>query len=57
MPRKILALACVVVGLHIIEALTFGTSTLGSFSPTGCKFWRAVLPLSWLLVLPGAGMV
>src|SRR6266446_6664316 len=31
MPRKILALACVVVGLHIIEALTFGTSTLGSF--------------------------
>jgi PAS domain S-box-containing protein len=31
MPRKILALACVVVGLHMIEALTFGTSTLGSF--------------------------
>src|SRR5438132_1091421 len=31
MPRKILALACVVVGLHIIEALTLGTSTLGSF--------------------------
>jgi PAS domain S-box-containing protein len=31
MPRKILALACAVVGLHIIEALTLGTSTLGSF--------------------------
>jgi PAS domain S-box-containing protein len=31
MPRKILALACVIVGLHIIEALTLGTSTLGSF--------------------------
>ena len=30
MPRKILALACVVVGLHVIEALTLGTSTLGS---------------------------
>ncbi len=31
MPRKALALACAVVGLHIVEALTLGTSTLGSF--------------------------
>src|SRR5260370_26791680 len=31
MSRKILVLACVIVGLHIIEALTLGTSTLGSF--------------------------
>jgi PAS domain S-box-containing protein len=30
-PRKILVLAGVIVGLHIIEALTLGTSTLGSF--------------------------
>src|SRR3979490_726245 len=31
MSRKLLALVSVIVGLHIVEALTLGTSTLGSF--------------------------
>jgi PAS domain S-box-containing protein len=30
MPRKLLALACVIVGLHVVAILTLGTSTAGS---------------------------
>src|SRR5260370_42276557 len=29
MPRKLFALACVIVGLHIVVILTLGTSTAG----------------------------
>jgi PAS domain S-box-containing protein len=31
MSRKLLALASVIIGLHVVEALTLGTTTLGSF--------------------------
>ncbi len=37
MSRKLLALASVVVGLHIVEALTLGTSTPGSFLANGLQ--------------------
>src|SRR6267378_4142518 len=37
MSRKLLALASVIVGLHIVEALTLGTSTLGSFLANGLQ--------------------
>ena len=46
MPRKILALACVVVGLHIIEALTLGTSTLGSFLANGLQIFACGLAVA-----------
>src|SRR6267154_2744857 len=39
MSRKLLALASVVVGLHIVEALTVGTSTLGSFLANGLQLF------------------
>jgi PAS domain S-box-containing protein len=37
MSRKLLALVSVIVGLHIVEALTLGTSTLGSFLANGLQ--------------------
>ena len=39
MSRKLLALASVIVGLHIVEALTLGTSTLGSFFANGLQIF------------------
>jgi len=39
MSRKLLALASVIVGLHIVEALTLGTSTLGSFLANGLQIF------------------
>jgi PAS domain S-box-containing protein len=39
MSRKLLALASVIVGLHIVEALTVGTSTLGSFLANGLQIF------------------
>jgi PAS domain S-box-containing protein len=43
MSRKLLALASVVVGLHIVEALTLGTSTLGSFLANGLQIFACGL--------------
>src|SRR5260370_23629501 len=39
MSRKLLALVSVIVGLHIVEALTLGTSTLGSFLANGLQIF------------------
>jgi PAS domain S-box-containing protein len=39
MSRKLLVLASVIVGLHIVEALTLGTSTLGSFLANGLQIF------------------
>jgi PAS domain S-box-containing protein len=39
MSPKLLALASVIVGLHIVEALTLGTSTLGSFLANGLQIF------------------
>ena len=43
MSRKLLALASVVVGLQIVEALTLGTSTLGSFLANGLQIFACGL--------------
>jgi len=43
MSRKLLALASIVVGLHIVEALTLGTSTLGSFLANGLQIFACGL--------------
>ena len=43
MSRKLLALASMVVGLHIVEALTLGTSTLGSFLANGLQIFACGL--------------
>src|SRR6266851_6277712 len=39
MSRKLPALASLIVGLHIVEALTLGTSTLGSFLANGLQLF------------------
>src|SRR5467141_3943323 len=39
MSRKLLALASLIVGLHIVVALTLGTSTLGSFLANGLQIF------------------
>src|SRR5260370_36891892 len=43
MSRKLLALVSVIVGLHIVEALTLGTSTLGSFLANGLQIFACGL--------------
>jgi PAS domain S-box-containing protein len=43
MSRKLLALASVIVGLQIVEALTLGTSTLGSFLANGLQIFACGL--------------
>src|SRR5260370_14454009 len=39
MSRKLLVRASLIVGLHIVEALTLGTSTLGSFLANGLQIF------------------
>ena len=43
MSRKLLALVSFIVGLHIVEALTLGTSTLGSFLANGLQIFACGL--------------